>query len=103
MSDKVIFNLFGKPIVIFILGVIFAILFGNPQPMGQIVDISLVIKQLSLIVFMLTTGCSTTWLLFSGYAYYSHYSGHREPCKHCHNIVSMLSNRCLHCQKHQWY
>lgn len=103
MSDKVIFNLFGKPIVISILGIIFAILFGNPQPTGHIVDISPVIKQLSLIVFMLTTGCSTVWLLLSGYAYYSHYSGLREPCKHCNNIVSTLSHRCLHCHKHQWY
>lgn len=103
MSDKVILNLFGKPIAMFILGVIFAILFGHPQPTGHIIDISPVIKQLSLIVFMLTTGFSTIWLLLSSYAYYSHYSGLREPCKHCNNIVSTLSNRCLHCQKHQWY
>jgi hypothetical protein len=103
MSDKVILNLFGKPIIIFILGVIFAILFGNSPPTGQIIDVSPVIKQLSFIIFMLTTSYSSIWLLFSGYAYYSHYSGLREPCKHCNNIVGTLSHRCLHCHKNQWY
>ena len=103
MSNKVIFNLFGKPIIIFILGVIFSVLFGKSPPTNQLIDISPVIKQLSLIVFMLTTSCSTIWLLFSGYTYYLHYSGLSEPCKHCNNIVGILSHRCLHCQKHQWY
>ena len=38
MSSKVTFHLFGKPFIIFVLGALFALIFGRITPTGDIID-----------------------------------------------------------------
>jgi hypothetical protein len=103
MSDKVFFNLFGKPAIILIADILFAISVGHLHLNGQLIEVSELTKLLSFTVVLLTITTSSIWLLVSSYSYYSHRAGHRMPCKHCGDVVSIISNSCLHCHKHQWY
>ena len=103
MSSKVTFHLFGKPFIIFILGALFALIFGRIAATGSIIDVSPIIQYLSLIIFLLMSTTSLVWFIHSGYLYWGYHTGNGQACKHCGHIVSDFSHQCLHCDKHQWY
>jgi len=97
MSNRVKLHLFGKPLLLLLLNLLLFILVTHH------INSTLYLQILSYGIYLSVNILSFLWLMFSFFLYILYRKQNSKGCKHCGGMVSVISNSCLECGKHQWY